>query len=272
MTRDRIYKYPRHAEEARFVHDLLGTAGVPAVLDTVGQIIRGGAPDEVGAALYFVMDVGRYSFMPEEVTARFRQEVLDSGLLGLMGDALYRDSYRVRAEIIPTLGRLCFPEAAPMLVAAFDHYLRNDPLLVPVLLRELFRLTARRDWRYVERAAAGEHYLSRWSAVEFLQPPAIEPGTAGYEVQKRLALRMIEDPSPLVRSDARHRYEYMQLGETRPRLSRTEGQTRYRSIHRRAERSLTFGDLRSRFWTDRDSPDYTVAELAAFAESLIPGE
>lgn len=261
----RIRAYLDHLEDGDYVRSIFALADVPTITDRIIAMVRHGTLDEVNDALLFVRDVVNYGMAPA-----FRDELPRSGLFAALADGILADRYAVRDACIYTLGKISFPENAPILARAFPRYIERDPLLLGRLITERFWLTHGVDcWSYLQTAAASSLYLSRWAALETTYSIgwATRPGSTDATRLEALYATLAADPHPSVRAEAARALAEPRLGRDGGTTARGARWQTFLPIRMEAARSSFLGlaTLFRNYLSTAGMADYSVELFDTFA-------
>ena len=193
--RDSIAHYiDDHFMDGAWVESLCVEHGVATVLDGCVDILATQNPDDVHQVLTFLRDIGLGAFgvvtSSGEQRAAIRDPTLVSSARGLMPATVLPALRRllsaphltIRTNAIFTIGKLCFGSEMEALRQAASTFLDGDPICLARLVGELSWLnnasSERNDqpverqsiWALVDRMAAHESYLIRWSCLGIGSP------------------------------------------------------------------------------------------------------
>ncbi len=148
------------AHEITPVDQIIGHNSTSEVLQAANSNLQSARSAGIMNTLGFIRDAALYS---HPLKNSFRRELAKSEIWHRLRELLYHKHSVVRSNTIYTIGKLTFRPKAKLLVEAFPHYLKTDPVNLAGLMSELRWLTGRWNWTLINQIAAAPHFLQRWS-------------------------------------------------------------------------------------------------------------
>ncbi len=205
------------AHEITPVDAVFGVHSIDEVLDNVDWNLRHCQVPGILNTLTFIRDASLYA---HPLKRSFRKKLRNSVIWKELRKLLYHRHSGVRNNAIYTIGKLFYRNKAKLLIEAFPHYLKTDPVNLGGLMSELRWLTKRWNWRLLEQIAEAPHYLHRWS----LCSNTYRDLHGSDDIQRFVILfqKLATDPHPKVSAEAACRYKVLQVTTTRVSMSGRE--------------------------------------------------
>ena len=242
------------------VESILGCHTFEEVFQEIDLILRAVEPEAVAHTLSFVRDANLYRHPFRDA---FQEHLASSRIWDNLHGLLRAPDYSLRSNAIYTIGKLTNRDRAHLLSDAFPFYLENDPINLPKLLLELLWLTNEWNWGFVERVAAAEHYLVRWSLCQVLDDSGNSTETLGRFLG--ILAQLKRDSHPLIAAEANLRFERVNV-KLGPKLQKSEWRKEVKRIAS-LEPKVMFESTAMQFMRNRsnyslDDFDRFVTELA----------
>ena len=237
------------------VDSILGHHTLEKVFQEIHSILSDGEPKSIVHTLGFIRDANLYGHPFRQA---FQQCLAESKIWEALQHLLQAPDFGVRRSAIHTVGKLGNRDRAYLLSDAFPFYLENDPINIRRLLLELLWLTNDWNWGFVQRVAAADHYLVRWSLCQVLD----DSGSSTEILRRFLGIlaKLKLDVHPLVAAEASLRFErvHVKLG---PRLERSEWRKEVQRIAT-LQPKVIFESAAMQFMRDRS--DYCLDDFDRF--------
>ena len=222
-------------------------------------------PEELTAALTWVRDAS-IGVGSEAVKAAVRACV-PTQLTSTLVEALVAPGYTLRHQAIYTLGKMTFRDDVGFLLAVFDRYLDQDPLLVPNLFGEITWLGGG-GAAILARIRTHSSYLTRWS---FFGTDAAQVELTRAGELRAACAELAGDRAVVVQAEARHVLTELKIlaeaaGAPQDRASRRERKRRL--VEHAKAAPLRFVPMGLRFLNQHHGLDYDVEALDTFVRSL----
>ena len=241
------------------VESVLGHHSLEAVFQEIDSILRTSEPEEIAHTLGFVRDANLYQHPFRDA---FQEHLAASKIWDNLNDLLRAPDCSLRSTAIYTIGKLTNRDRAYLLSDAFPFYLENDPINLPGLLLELLWLTNEWNWGFVERVAASEHYLVRWSLCQILDDSGNSTETLGRFLGILAQLKC--DSHPLVAAEANLRFERVNV-KLGPKLQKSEWRKEVKRIAS-LEPKFMFESTAMQFMRNRSN--YSLDDFDGFVTGL----
>jgi len=230
---EKILKYDDHIQDMDYIQALFAEHPVSAVLDSLHTLLNGQAEphidqygsSDVQSAGLFIRDV--ILLVPESISGDFRAQLFASPVTADLERLLFSDDYDDRHSAAYALGKIGSTNSIPALHQAFDHFLNDDPLILPDLIFEIRWLQGQIDRTLVvdepliDAMVANSHFLVRWSALDVIDRHGC------HSDQTRTKLNYLErlrhDENPWLRAEAEYNYQdclYQERTHNLPKLER----------------------------------------------------
>lgn len=203
--------------------------------------------------LGFIRDAALYSHPLKE---SFRSELTRSAIWGRLRELLYHKHSVVRSNTIYTIGKLTFRPKAKLLLEAFPHYLKTDPINLSGLMFELKWLMGRWNWTLINQIATAPHFLQRWSLCSSTYDQTHSPSDRSrFEA---IFQKLSNDSNPAFAAEAAFRCESL-LVKSRPSDHLEPGAKEASPV----EPTTNFDAIANRFLFARQT--YTFSQFERFA-------
>lgn len=241
------------------VESILGQYSLDEVFKEIDSILKTSEPEAIVRTLGFVRDANLYQHPFRDV---FQEHLASSKIWDDLHDLLRAPDFSLRGNAIYTIGKLTNRDRAYLLSEAFPFYLENDPINLPRLLLELLWLTNEWNWGFVERVAASEHYLVRWSLCQLLD----ESGNSTETLSRFLGIlaQLKCDSHPLVAAEANLRFERVNV-KLAPKLQKAEWRKEVKRIAS-LEPKVVFESAAMQFMRNRSN--YSLGDFEGFVTGL----
>ena len=240
------------------------------------------SPDVVSAIFHFVLSAGVWPPLSEDLSNEFHQVLDDSSFFPTIAQGLTCSSSSIRSSCIYILAKLQHPGTGVLLLNVLPYYESRDPLNWHRLLSEISWLHAGEPRPLFDRSFSHPHFLWRWLSMSELKVSSIRrseltPQTEEWIVwQQNWLEKLLHDPAPEIRIDARREWELAKHHWQRDFLEKKESIRQYRAILRQfpGERymGVANGFLSWKHQSDPAAIDYTVAEFEHYVRHVWPTE
>lgn len=240
------------AHEITPVDQIIGHNSPSDVLLAADTNLRNARSAGIVNTLGFIRDAALYAHPLKE---SFRRELARSAIWDRLRELLYHKHSVVRSNTIYTIGKLTFRPKAKLLVEAFPHCLKTDPINLVGLMSELRWLTGRWNWTLINQIATAPHFLQRWSLCSSTYDQTHSPSDrVRFEA---LFQKLSNDSTPVLAAEAVFRCESLMV---KPRPSdHLEHETKKASP---VEPTTNFDAIANRFLFARKA--YTFSQFERF--------
>jgi hypothetical protein len=241
------------AHEITPIDLIIGHNSPSEVLQAANSNLRSARSAGIMNTLGFIRDAALHSHPLKD---SFRRELAKSTIWCQLRELLYHKHSVVRSNTIYTIGKLTFRPKAKLLVEAFPHYLKTDPINLSGLMFELRWLTGKWHWTLLNQIATAPHFIQRWSLCSGTYDQMHSPSDrARFEA---LFQKLSKDSTPVLAAEAVFRCE----------SSREKSGMSERSYHGAQDASpcdpkLNFDFVANRFLLARQT--YTFSQFERFA-------
>ncbi len=265
------------AREGAYIEEAVARHGVGGLVAAVVQATESLEPAPTNAAWLFVRDAAAHGLAARAVADAFRNELPRSGFFDALERCLHAPVFSVRSEAVRTFGKLGFPENVSRLARALEARRDNDPFLLPGLLLESRWLEREwsAHWMRVREVIASREELSRWASLEVIGECQEEEATS---TALELARGLEDDHSSLIRTEAH--FAAARLADVirrtrRGNVSKEEWARTGRALEQQERQRIaalkpawTFSAVMHRFTSAAPTPDYRLAEVASFVDTV----
>ena len=162
MLETNIRNYISHLGDSEYMANIVTS---PNAVDTLIKLIQIHDREMIGDICLFIRDFV-IACSRNDICKQAWENELELAIIPQLENLLFVDNHFLRRKIIYTLGKICSYKSIPIMLNLFDEVRDKDPILLPLLIGELFWLGVDNGWQIVESMTISKNYTTRWSVME----------------------------------------------------------------------------------------------------------
>ncbi len=186
---------------------------------------------------------------------------------------LFVDNHFIRRYVIYRLGKICSYNSIPIMLNLFYEVRDKDPILLPLLIGELFWLGVDNGLQIVESMTASSSYTTRWSVMEtFGRFIYSSHEDEAFLMRYKFCQQLRYDIHLLVRTEAEYEYQFLELNRQKYQdMSKSDYKKQRKVLKKQLKPYLYFSNVAIQFSNHlyaQNLHTYSIKELENFISQL----
>lgn len=269
MLQRNIRNYISHLGDSEYMAEIVTS---PNAVNTLVKLIQIHDREMIGDICLFLRDFV-IACSRNNICKQVWENELELAIIPQLENLLFIDNHFIRRTIIYTLGKICSYNSIPVMVNLFDEVRDKDPILLPLLIGELFWLGVENGWQIVENMTMSNNYTTRWSVMETLRRfiySSHEDET--FLMRYKFCQQLRSDIHSLVRTEAEYEYQFLELNRQKHQdMSKSDYKKQTKALKKQLEPHLYFSNLAIQFSNSlyqQNLYTYSIQELENFISQL----
>jgi hypothetical protein len=266
MLETNIRNYISHLGDSEYMAEIVTS---PNAVDTLIKLIQIHDGDTCLFIRDFVIACSR-----NDICKQVWENELELAIIPELEKLLFVDNHFIRRTIIYTLGKICSYSSIPIMLNLFSQVRDKDPIILPLLVGELFWLGVDNGWQIVESMTTSNNYITRWSVMETLGRfiySSHEDET--FLIRYKFCQQLRSDIHLLVRTEAEYEYQFLEFNRQKHQdMSKSDYKKQTKALKKQLEPHLYFSNVAIQFSNSlyqQNLYTYSIQELENFINQLL---